>query len=1286
MLDTDEGTASVSPPVTSATPDVTGADVRRWFDHPIRGGNRVLFREGLAVEWKMLDTATAEDEAVEAKLFWHDDGAVMTVHAPLSTKWCRISGSAPAPKAASNALVVQVLIHVDSFEGQQCWVEPKMASRGQDGGRHKVGIEGTAARLSLEAGRWYAVEGVFQVAGDNIADIDYDFLLLLSRGSRIKIAQLDVSTVPLGECAPDTGHLTAIKEFSAREVALIDDASRMDVTSPSDAVRSAGLALAAMPCNPVDLATQLILSQSLPWSGHFLRALITMMGFGGEFAQDAHKFSHTLSNDLVTSLLKCHLSQTLGTLSGADRLAFVHLAQYVADGGRLQAEPATPLHVQLTSSTPTEADAAFWQSLGDRDFVTLSSSKEDDTDLRSLSVAANVRVSPVTLAMLCTMPEAANGINLGAYQVNTQSTWRSKVVGFPSGEALVHVGTLSSGDGKASPNPPLPLAEYVTDRSLSQLPQSNVEMEHSYALVCLNGMSVQNASQLVNIENCIIFEAIDDVRKALDRLAYPDPNKPIIFLRPWAGDDEQYLLRAVARHWTYGGRYPVSPIQCRYLADSGAMDISVSSRDDISRFTLTGALASVPASEIRDGDFGSDYFIPSSGICITHAEQTLEAEAFHRLYRPAALAAADFEKLTANGDVDAQYINGLDSNIHWPIAHIISRHRRKYVQLVSQIRIALNRQDVSAYEMVFEALKDDSLDRFFLRDEIDRFLLAASLRNDILLEIRPSFLIDYLGYVRQSRHCDVIAQNIAPAADKFCQRDFAVIFPFFDLLAFSLDGLELSAVLAFCAARCAGAPDRYTFRIAECLRKFGEPVVQSLLLTSLAREAPAKLQKRELLRSFVPLINSYLKDSVVHQVGRDIVRAIEATAEGVDVIERNIRALERDDLVHNLQDPLKLSRINLYKWLHQLRGLSNELRELSIPIGTIGLEGLDRQPNQVLAAAIFSDKAVISDLYGKGLLDYNNDINAVARNIMGDNVMLNTVIARRFDDVDAQALTIEGDDVSQIFSNASRIEGTPSDDNRVVTVIMSAFNPDIPLMEIAAASVMQQSHRNVELIIVDDASNDDLAKEIKRIADSYEKCKLIRLDQNCGPYVGRNLAIEIATGEYIAIQDADDWAHPDRIRLQLAAFDAHPHARLLSSEHIRIDRAGKVQFEADFAIFGDGPMTSMFKKSVFDEVGTFSHVRSRGDVEMRERIRGFYGHHAITVLPLPLLLCLADSGTLSQRTLLNDGEHLQLFRSNIAKRNSLGAIKRTTDRLLEDNMILVPRKLRAPVPFKENAA
>jgi len=112
--------------------------------------------------------------------------------------------------------------------------------------------------------------------------------------------------------------------------------------------------------------------------------------------------------------------------------------------------------------------------------------------------------------------------------------------------------------------------------------------------------------------------------------------------------------------------------------------------------------------------------------------------------------------------------------------------------------------------------------------------------------------------------------------------------------------------------------------------------------------------------------------------------------------------------------------------------------------------------------------------------------------------------------------------------------GPRSPDADLVSVIVPAYNASRTI-ERTLRSASAQSHRLIEIIVVDDGSTDRTAEIVTALA--YEDKRILLLRQpNGGVAVARNLAISRARGNYIAPLDADDLWHPDKIALQLQAL------------------------------------------------------------------------------------------------------------------------------------------------------
>ncbi|WP_442972553.1 glycosyltransferase family 2 protein [Rhodococcus sp. JS3073] len=115
-----------------------------------------------------------------------------------------------------------------------------------------------------------------------------------------------------------------------------------------------------------------------------------------------------------------------------------------------------------------------------------------------------------------------------------------------------------------------------------------------------------------------------------------------------------------------------------------------------------------------------------------------------------------------------------------------------------------------------------------------------------------------------------------------------------------------------------------------------------------------------------------------------------------------------------------------------------------------------------------------------------------------------------------------------------------------VTVVMPTYN-DSATVGSAIESILGQKFSDWELIIVDDASTDN-TRDLIRVLSEDHRIRVLHSAVNAGSGVARNRAIAEATGEYIAVMDADDISMPERLGDQASAMDADPSLAAVSSQ------------------------------------------------------------------------------------------------------------------------------------------
>lgn len=107
----------------------------------------------------------------------------------------------------------------------------------------------------------------------------------------------------------------------------------------------------------------------------------------------------------------------------------------------------------------------------------------------------------------------------------------------------------------------------------------------------------------------------------------------------------------------------------------------------------------------------------------------------------------------------------------------------------------------------------------------------------------------------------------------------------------------------------------------------------------------------------------------------------------------------------------------------------------------------------------------------------------------------------------------------------------------MVSIIVPVYNA-AKYIEQTIDMVCQQTYKDWELILVDDASSDGSADVIeKRIKSQGKRIRLIRKDYNEGAAAARNSGIDASSGRYIAFLDADDVWMPDKLEKQVAFME-----------------------------------------------------------------------------------------------------------------------------------------------------
>jgi FkbM family methyltransferase len=214
--------------------------------------------------------------------------------------------------------------------------------------------------------------------------------------------------------------------------------------------------------------------------------------------------------------------------------------------------------------------------------------------------------------------------------------------------------------------------------------------------------------------------------------------------------------------------------------------------------------------------------------------------------------------------------------------------------------------------------------------------------------------------------------------------------------------------------------------------------------------------------------------------------------------------------------------------------------------------------------------------------------------------------------------------------HVARLSGTAADSDSAsgaVSVIMTTFNSQ-EFVEDAVRNILAQSHRELELIIVDDASTDGTWTVLANLAREDSRVQPVKMFTNRGTYWCKNYGLTRARGRYVTFQDSDDCSDADRLRLQVKELQT-TGAVVCTCNYVRVDAGGAVvpnrgvtQRKAIMAVMFD-------RQEVLQHAGYFDSVRTSADDEFTRRLGIVFGQDRICHIDKPLYMAALRDGSLT---------------------------------------------------------
>ena len=216
--------------------------------------------------------------------------------------------------------------------------------------------------------------------------------------------------------------------------------------------------------------------------------------------------------------------------------------------------------------------------------------------------------------------------------------------------------------------------------------------------------------------------------------------------------------------------------------------------------------------------------------------------------------------------------------------------------------------------------------------------------------------------------------------------------------------------------------------------------------------------------------------------------------------------------------------------------------------------------------------------------------------------------------------------------------------NLKVSVLMSVYNGEKFLSE-AVESILNQTFRNFEFLIIDDGSTDTSFQILSTYAAQDERVRIVRNDENVGLTRSLNKGLELSNGEYIARMDSDDISLPERLSSQVDFLDKRQEIAVVGSGIQIIDENSTVvgsRFPKNDNTFlkrnlilknsAFAHSSVMFRKDVVMKTGGYDNdFRYAQDYELWSRISE---NHSIGTIEKPLIQwrAIPDNISASKRT------------------------------------------------------
>lgn len=170
--------------------------------------------------------------------------------------------------------------------------------------------------------------------------------------------------------------------------------------------------------------------------------------------------------------------------------------------------------------------------------------------------------------------------------------------------------------------------------------------------------------------------------------------------------------------------------------------------------------------------------------------------------------------------------------------------------------------------------------------------------------------------------------------------------------------------------------------------------------------------------------------------------------------------------------------------------------------------------------------------------------------------------------------------------------------NPKISVVMPVYNSE-RYIKTSIESILTQTFKNFEFIIIDDGSNDDSFKVIDSYRQKDKRIILMRNNQNIGTSKTLNRGLFIAQGKYIIRMDADDWSYPNRFQKQFDFMEKSPETGVSGGTIEICDKNLNIKNKRRY------PLSDIGARKIIFQYSPFAHPATIWNAKLMKKIHGY---------------------------------------------------------------------------------